>query len=187
MYGLTRISRNFAHYTKGTTRKVYIFKNFVIKLPCNSKGILANLREKYISKLNTTYWNRKDLAKVKFCDILGLFLIMEKAERINYNSIDWFDFIEVIEGKYNDDVLRDLMLSDSNITNWGYINKQLAKIDYGNYKIKEVKKMEIICVHYTKELLDCLASDGKCHCDLGLKCPKLFQCPQYETKKDKEE
>ena len=41
--------------------------------------------------------------------------------------------------------------------------------------------MNIICIHYTEEQVECLIDDEKCHCDLGLKCPKEFQCPQYET------
>jgi len=43
--------------------------------------------------------------------------------------------------------------------------------------------MNIICIHYTEEQVECLIDDEKCHCDLGLKCPKEFQCPQYETTK----
>jgi len=47
--------------------------------------------------------------------------------------------------------------------------------------------MNIICIHYYKEKqFKCLTSEGKCHCDLGLKCPKEFQCPQYKTKSKKE-
>lgn len=42
--------------------------------------------------------------------------------------------------------------------------------------------MNIICIHYTNEPVKCLINDGECNCDLGLICPKLFQCPQYETK-----
>lgn len=47
--------------------------------------------------------------------------------------------------------------------------------------------MDIICIHYSKELVNCLTDDKMCHCKLGLKCPKGFQCPQYETNMKKEE
>lgn len=39
----------------------------------------------------------------------------------------------------------------------------------------------IICTHYTEKQVKCLTSNKECYCDLGLKCPKEFQCPQYET------
>lgn len=44
--------------------------------------------------------------------------------------------------------------------------------------------MKFICIHYSKERMKSL-TDGECNCDLRLKCPKEFQCPQYRTTKDK--
>lgn len=116
----------------GSTRTVFVLKHFVIKIPTNKEyrlflhGVLANLQEKR--------WSGKhsDLAKVIFCDILGLFLIMQKAEILDnsdYTSI-WLQC--ELERKYKDDDLKEFLMSDSKPSNWGYINNHLVKIDYGN-------------------------------------------------------
>lgn len=41
--------------------------------------------------------------------------------------------------------------------------------------------MKIICKHYTSKEVKSITSDENCNCDLGLRCPEVFQCPQYET------
>jgi hypothetical protein len=46
--------------------------------------------------------------------------------------------------------------------------------------VKE-KYMKIICKHYTSKEVKSITSDENCNCDLGLRCPEVFQCPQYET------
>ena len=117
---------------RGSTRLVFIFNKIVIKIPNNQEyrlflnGILSNLREKTFSTMN-----RNDLAKVKFCDKLGLFLIMEKAQELDIDNMDWLKFEEYLIKIYKDDNLKDFMLSDSKPSNWGYINNNLVKIDYG--------------------------------------------------------
>lgn len=118
----------------GATRRVFVFKDFVIKIPNIQEyrlflhGILSNLKEKSIYK---NCKNRDDLAKVKFCDKLGLILIMERAEELNKN-INWLNFKEKIYEKYENDNMKDIMISDCKPTNWGYINNKLIKIDYGS-------------------------------------------------------
>lgn len=119
----------------GATRKVFIFNNIVIKTP-NMKeyrlfinGILSNLQEKEFSKIG-----RKDLAKVIFCDKLGLFLIMKKLNEVDVN-INWIEFRNKLEEIYQneDDNMKQFMLSDMKPSNWGYDeNGMLVKIDYGN-------------------------------------------------------
>jgi hypothetical protein len=117
----------------GATRRVFIFKTFVIKVPNTQEyklflhGILANLQEKVFSQMN-----RPDLARVKFCDKLGLFLIMERAEVLDIINLDWLKFKEDLEERYKDDEMKELMLSDAKPCNWGYIDGELVKIDYGN-------------------------------------------------------
>ena len=117
----------------GSTRKVFIFKNFVIKIPNIQEyrlflhGILANLQEKTFSCMN-----RIDLGKVKFCSHFGFILAMEKANVLNYEDIDWNKFEDFLKLKYKDDEMKEFMLSDLKPTNWGYINNQLVRIDYGN-------------------------------------------------------
>jgi len=121
---------------RGNTRIVFIFKNFVIKIP-NIKhynlfirGIIHNLNEKIFSG------SHKDLAKVYHCNRFGLFLIMEKVDFVvidGYNPHDsWLPFVEMIEERYKDDKMKDFMLDDCGVNNWGYKNGKLLKIDYGN-------------------------------------------------------
>jgi hypothetical protein len=116
----------------GATRRVFVFKNFVIKIPNTQEyrlflhGLLANLQEKLWSSID-----RPDLAKVKFCDKLGLFLIMERAKVIG-NDVSPDLLIPMLEEKYKDDDMKEFMLSDAKNSNWGYVKGILKKIDYGN-------------------------------------------------------
>jgi hypothetical protein len=117
---------------EGSTRIVFIFKNCVLKIP-NFKvqynhfllGLLANISEGERSKelINA------DVAKVKYYNKLGLFLIMERAYPVDKN-IDWLRFKETIENKYKNHELGWFMLEDAKPYNWGYINGNLVKIDY---------------------------------------------------------
>lgn len=86
-----------------------------------------------LSNLQENKWNgkHKDLAKVLFCDKLGLILVMEKATVIR-NTVNWNCFKCYIERKYKNDNLRNFMISDCKPSNWGFIGKRLVKIDYGN-------------------------------------------------------
>ena len=117
----------------GSTRRVFVFRNFVIKIPNTQEyklflnGILSNLQEKLFSKMN-----RLDLAKVKYCDRFGLILIMEKAKEFDYNNLNWLEFKNTLEEKYKNDDMKEFMLSDAKPTNWGIINGELVKIDYGS-------------------------------------------------------
>ena len=90
-------------------------------------GLLANLKEKNMSG------KHKDLAKVFYCNNLGIFLIMEKAEVVS-NDIDIGEFCDLLTDKYKDDKLKEFMLSDWKPSNWGYIRGRLVKIDYGDFK-----------------------------------------------------
>lgn len=116
----------------GATRRVFVFKNFVVKVPNIQEyrlflhGILANIQENTFSKIG-----RSDLAKVKFCSKFGFILIMERANIIS-NEVDASDFFDMINQKYKDDYMKDFMISDLKSSNWGYVNGQLVKIDYGN-------------------------------------------------------
>lgn len=116
----------------GSTRIVFIFKNFVIKIPTIKeirlfkKGLKCNLSENRLSKIGRT-----DLARVKFCSPNGVFLIMEKATPVDLN-INWLNFLFMLEEKYKNDTMKDTMLLDSKPSNWGFIDKRLVKIDYAN-------------------------------------------------------
>lgn len=116
----------------GVTRIVIVLNKIVIKIPNfrNYKnflnGILANLQEKEFSNIHD------DLAKVKYCNCLGLFLIMEKVEAVDPKNIEYKEFKGRIVEKYKNDPLSEFMLSDCKPENWGYKENKLVKLDYGD-------------------------------------------------------
>lgn len=71
---------------KSTTRWVIPVGSCVIKLPSLRswrqflQGMLANLQEREFSKMDKAAWPRELLARVKYCDFLGLCLVMERAD-----------------------------------------------------------------------------------------------------------
>lgn len=116
---------------KGSTRIVFIFNKLVIKMPNLLVqydhflyGLLANINERKMSG------KHKDLAKVFYGNKFGFILIMEKAEVIS-NDINWDKFKDSLFKIYQNDELREFMLSDYKPSNWGYIQNRLVKIDYG--------------------------------------------------------
>lgn len=120
----------------GATRIVFIFNRFVIKVPnireykLFLQGILSNLQEKTFSG-----WYVGRLANVYFCDVLGLFLVMEKAEEVtNMNDDELYEYLyrNIYNKIPDDDGEKIFMMSDCKVNNWGYINGKLVKIDYGN-------------------------------------------------------
>jgi hypothetical protein len=112
----------------GATRKVFVFKRFVIKVPNTQEyrlflhGILANFQEKLWSGYHA------DLARVLWCSFLSLVLVMERADVISDDD----SLLEQLEAKYADDDLKEFLLRDHKSSNWGYIGNRLVKIDYGN-------------------------------------------------------
>lgn len=116
---------------RGATRIVFVFNKFVIKIPSFKQynlflnGLLANLQEKLWTG------HHPDLAKVYFCGKLGFFLFMEKAEVLS-NDVNWEKTMERLGEKYKDDELSEFMMSDFKPSNWGFINGELKKIDYGS-------------------------------------------------------
>ena len=114
----------------GSTRMVFVFKSNVIKIPNirNYKlflnGILSNLQENEFSKIG-----RVDLAKVKYCDFLGIILVMDKACRVN---IPLNLLKKTLEKKYKYDYMKEFMLSDFKLSNWGVVGTELVKVDYGS-------------------------------------------------------
>jgi hypothetical protein len=113
----------------GCTRSVLLFKNIALKMPTLKRynlflhGILANLQEKQFSG------SHPDLAEVKWCSPLGLILVMERAEAI---SLDGHSLYVGLKEKYQDDKMKEFLLSDCKPSNWGYIKDRLVKIDYGS-------------------------------------------------------
>lgn len=115
--------------TQGSSRIVFIFENYVLKIPSFKQydhfllGLLGNLRERKMSG------RHPDLAKVCWCFPLGLCLCMERAYPIFVD--DWGKFKDELEVRYQDDEMKDFMLQDTKPSNWGIIRARRVKIDYG--------------------------------------------------------
>lgn len=137
---------------QGSTRIVFVFKSFVIKIPNFLKGynlflrgLFSNVQERKASKANYFIPKGESLAKVLFSCPFGFWLIMEKAITVeeilrkHYNEHykpTWErfcdleeNFYRVIEYKFRKD---EFMLWDLRINNWGFIGNRLVKVDYGD-------------------------------------------------------
>ncbi|MGL5013975.1 MAG: hypothetical protein ACRC6V_06750 [Bacteroidales bacterium] len=116
---------------KGSTRIVFIFEKFVIKIPTFKSwklfltGILANLQERQFSKIHN-----KNLARVVLSDPLGLIIVMERVREIRNRGLF---FVELQKICCESDLHLDFWLSDCKPENYGYNNKgKLVKLDFGN-------------------------------------------------------
>lgn len=118
---------------KGSTRLVFVFKNIVIKIPNFTyswyhfiQGILANINEnktwQYSNiKNSTTYQFKHLLCPVKYCSWGGWFLIMPTVNLLKEE--DWENITDISEYK-------KYFGGDDVISNYGYLNNKLVKIDY---------------------------------------------------------
>ncbi len=115
----------------GSTRIVFVFEKFVVKIPRLTKyssalyGLLSNLQEREYSLKHC------DLAKVLFGDFLGFIVVMERADALSCKTTNEIEFAQMLEEKYKNDELKHFMLYDAIPENWGHINGRLIKIDYG--------------------------------------------------------
>ena len=124
---------NIVRFRKGVTRIVILIGDVAIKIPNVRSwkqyllGLLANIQEREFAKLN-----HELLAKVKFSDLLGFVLVMERTEDIT--DIDEEDFRTLMRERYKDNEMSVFILSDLKRANFGYIKntKNIVKIDYGN-------------------------------------------------------
>jgi len=112
------------HILKGTMRRVFIFKNIVVKIPLNIKGYLANINEihnwyKYKS-------HREYLCPIKLHDLLGYVVIMKRVQPIK--SLEDYDTSFLGDMIYN----VHPVFNDIKENNFGLLNGKLVKIDYGN-------------------------------------------------------
>lgn len=113
---------------RGTTRIVFIFGGYVIKLPriykwkCFLRGILANLDENLWYRHSPNEW------KTKMCPVIGIYLkglllISKRATPISeeeFNNIKPSDFYPIP--------------MDYKQTNFGWYNNQIVLIDYADSK-----------------------------------------------------
>jgi hypothetical protein len=140
-------------HIKGSRRNVFIFKNFVIKIPSFSRwvsfirGINENLEERYWysadgSRKRGTKWNKDyKLAEIYYADRFGFILIAEKLDTsflINSNIYDDPIFDPAKEEKFKQDLIELRkhyegmnFYEDIDPRNVGYRGEQLLVLDYG--------------------------------------------------------
>lgn len=117
---------------KGTTRCVYLVGKYAFKIPSIQsweqflQGMLANLQE-------NCWWketHHKNLARVHYCDRLGLCLVMEKADYVMCSNPNVDTQKSIAEFFYE---CEDAGLPvDPRSSNIGVFNGQYKFIDYGS-------------------------------------------------------
>ena len=146
---------------KGSRRNVFVFSNFVIKIPSFKRwvsfirGVNENLEERYWyssdgSRKRGTIWDRRlKLAEIYYADRFGLILIAEKLDTsflLNSSIYDDPIIDPDKEEKFKQD-LDDLrkhfkgmnFYEDIDPRNVGYRGQELLVLDYG----------------YTRSTIDC--------------------------------
>lgn len=119
---------------KGVTRLVLELKTVVIKFPnpiCQwshfLKGLLANPNESRVYKCastpgSITYNHRHLLCPVRWCSWGGWILVMTRVDRVM--EMDEYD-------KYPMSEFLDYFPGDDTVSNYGILNGNLVKLDYG--------------------------------------------------------
>ena len=108
-----------------STRLVILFKNFVIKIPLERKGILQGINEKIIWK---KYKDKAPLAELK-CGCLGI--VIQKR----YKHVDYIPMEEVDKIKSTIEEFRFKNGDLWNYENWGMDEQgNYILLDYGNSK-----------------------------------------------------
>lgn len=143
---LIRIQGNDMQIKTGSSRVVFIFKNFVIKIPKFWRisrfalGIVENLTERYWycadNTVKTMDINKYPLAPILYASSNGLIMIMQRADVVtekSYKGMIPFDqarFVrdmEQLEAWVKGfDFKHDLRMG-----NIGYIGSKLVMVDYG--------------------------------------------------------
>ena len=140
-------------FVKGSRRNVFIFNNFVIKIPSFKRwvsfirGINENLEERYWyssdgSRKRGVKWDRKfKLAEIYYADRFGFILIAEKLDTSFLLNKDIYDDVIIDptkEEKFKLDLenLRDhfqdmAFHEDIEPRNVGYRGEELLVLDYG--------------------------------------------------------
>ena len=117
----------------GGERKVFIFNKIIIKIPYTWKGWLSNINEIY------NWHTYKDLkyimCPILFHDLLGIFIIMRKANQDNLKEYE--NYLNTVMNKhkviYDNIKYPHPVLNDTHYSNLGVYEGKLVKIDYGNW------------------------------------------------------
>lgn len=122
--------------TTGITRTVFIFKNFVVKVPalrwsyniwyCFLRGLCANIEESRTWKIFIVHEPEKALllCPVIWCSYGGWILIMKKAD-----VEKWVKESELLNWSYVAHINAGIG-GDDKPDNYGYYENRLVKIDY---------------------------------------------------------
>lgn len=115
---------------KGVTRIVIVLKSVVIKIPKLVqwdhfiRGILSNIDENRTWKYNSGKYERGAshlLCPVIWCSWGGWILIMKRATpltREDWDKVNFHNHVRIFPG-------------DDTISNYGFLDSRLVKIDYG--------------------------------------------------------
>jgi len=117
----------------GGERKVFIFNKIIIKIPYTWKGWLSNINEIY------NWHTYKDLkyimCPILFHDLLGIFIVMRKANQDNLKEYE--NYLNTVMNKhkviYDNIKYPHPVLNDTHYSNLGVYEGKLVKIDYGNW------------------------------------------------------
>jgi len=117
----------------GGERKVFIFDKIVIKIPYTWKGWLSNINEIYNWHMYKEL--KYIMCPIVFHDLLGLFIIMRKANQDDLKKYD--NYLNIVKSKhkiiYDNIEYPHPVLNDIHYSNLGVYKDNLVKIDYGNW------------------------------------------------------
>lgn len=111
----------------GTTRTVFLIKNYAIKIPNHVEwrlflhGLLANMQEVKFSK---TGW--PELCPVIFSICGGFLIIMKRAKPLTREE---FVSLNVEEWKEKEDYI---VPCENKLDNFGWVDGRIVTVDYGN-------------------------------------------------------
>jgi len=117
----------------GTTRTVFMFKNFVIKIPSFTEyrlflyGLISNKNEQRIYK----DFKYDFLCPVYYCTPLGFMLFMERANCFQNTDNSSLNVKNKLKTLYEKSDLYAFIMSDFKVSNFGLLNNRIVKIDYG--------------------------------------------------------
>lgn len=118
----------------GGTRWVILTRRYAIKFPIPTtwkrfvQGMLSNLTEGQWKD-----YQNKFLCPIKYSNRFGLIVVMQRAKPVNHDGLFWVELERLYAQSSNEPgaIARDFFEYDAYPKNFGYINGQLVKIDYG--------------------------------------------------------
>lgn len=118
----------------GSTRWVILTRRYAIKFPIPTtwkrfvQGMLSNLTEGQWKG-----YQNKFLCPIKYSNKFGLVVVMTRARPVNHKGLFWIELERLYTCASNEPqkLDKEFFEYDALPKNFGYINGQLVKIDYG--------------------------------------------------------